>query len=159
MQERAKRKSAHGQENRTDGHQPEHWQGWTDAEETTFTQIIGVGRMDRIEAIQLFRRCKSDHAKAAELTRKQLRSDGQVAAYENTKDLLDWQRRTRDAHRIGGFNVQNAQPEDFGVIRGVKGLGSRVRCSAVSVSRDTGALVNALGWRGHVSEPFRSQSQ
>jgi hypothetical protein len=40
--------------------------GWTDAEETTFKSIMLTGR-SRIEAIQLFRRCKSNHAKALRL--------------------------------------------------------------------------------------------
>ena len=76
---------------------PNTGKGWTDAEEATFAQIMRVGRMDRIKAIQLFRRCKSDHAKAIKLARKQLRSDGQVAAYENNK-----------ATRLAGLAKANA---------------------------------------------------
>jgi hypothetical protein len=77
---------------------PNTGKGWTDAEEATFAQIMRVGRMDRIKAIQLFRRCKSEHAKAVKLARKQLRSDGQVAAYENTK-----------ATRLAGLARANAR--------------------------------------------------
>ena len=60
--------------------------GWTDAEEATFAQIMRIGRMERIKAIQLFRRCNSDHAKAVKLARDNHGlSDLQIAAYERSK--------------------------------------------------------------------------
>jgi hypothetical protein len=43
---------------------PNTGKGWTDAGEAAFAEIMRIGRMERIKAIQLFRRCKSDHAKA-----------------------------------------------------------------------------------------------
>jgi hypothetical protein len=60
---------------------------WTDTEEATFAEIMRIGRMERIKAIQLIRRCKSDHAKAVKLAR-----------------LLDWLGRVRNSRRIGELN-------------------------------------------------------
>jgi len=65
---------------------PNAGKGWTDAEEATFSEIMRIGRMERIKAIQLFRRCKSDHAKAVKLARDNYGlSDLQIAAYERSE--------------------------------------------------------------------------
>ena len=40
-----------------------------------------------------------------------------------------------------------------------KSLAIRFRRSAASVSGDTGVLVNALGLRGHIPEPFSRRGQ
>jgi hypothetical protein len=65
---------------------PNTGKGWTDAEEATFSEIMRIGRMERIKAIQLFRRCKSDHAKAVKLARDNYGlSDLQIAAYERSE--------------------------------------------------------------------------
>ena len=65
---------------------PNTGKGWTDAEEATFAEIMRIGRMERIKAIQLFRRCKSDHAKAVKLARDNYGlSDLQIAAYERSE--------------------------------------------------------------------------
>jgi hypothetical protein len=65
---------------------PNPGKGWTDAEEATFSEIMRIGRMERIKAIQLFRRCKSDHAKAVKLARDNYGlSDLQIAAYERSE--------------------------------------------------------------------------
>jgi hypothetical protein len=48
---------------------PNTGKGGTDTEEVTFAEIMRIGRMQRIKAIQFFRRCKSDCAKAVKLPR------------------------------------------------------------------------------------------
>jgi hypothetical protein len=59
---------------------------WTDHEEATFASIMRIARMSRIEAIQFFRRCRSDHAKALKLAQDNYGlSDAQKAAYESTR--------------------------------------------------------------------------
>lgn len=59
---------------------------WTETEEATFAEIMRIGRMGRIAAIQLFRRCKSDHAKALKLARENYGlSDAQIAGLERSK--------------------------------------------------------------------------
>jgi hypothetical protein len=60
--------------------------GWTDQEEATFASIMRIARMSRIAAIQFFRRCRSDHAKALKLAQGNYGlSDAQKAAYESTR--------------------------------------------------------------------------
>jgi hypothetical protein len=60
--------------------------GWTDEEEATFASIMRIARFGRIAAIQLFRRCRSNHTKALKLAQDNYGlSDVQVAAYESTK--------------------------------------------------------------------------
>ena len=60
--------------------------GWTDGEETTFADIMRIARMGRIAAIQLFRRCKSNHAKAVKLAAENYGlSDAQIAGMERSK--------------------------------------------------------------------------
>lgn len=46
---------------------PKTGKAWTDAEEAAFADIMRVGRMERIKAIQLFKRCKSNPVKALKL--------------------------------------------------------------------------------------------
>jgi hypothetical protein len=43
---------------------PKTGKGWTDAEEATFAEIMRIGYLTRIKAIQLFRRCRSNEVKA-----------------------------------------------------------------------------------------------
>ena len=65
---------------------PNTGKGWTDTEEVTFAEIMRIGRMERIRAIQLFRRCKSDHVRAVRLARKNYGvSHAQLAALERSK--------------------------------------------------------------------------
>ena len=60
--------------------------GWTDAEETTFAEIMRTGNLTRIKAIQLFKRCKSNPARALELARENYgRSEARTASYERSK--------------------------------------------------------------------------
>lgn len=62
--------------------------GWTAEEETTFAEIVRIarGQLKRIEAIQLFRRCKSNHAKAVKLAKDNCGlTDAQVASFESTR--------------------------------------------------------------------------
>ena len=60
--------------------------GWTDAEEQTFAEIMRIGRMARMDAIRLYRRCRSDAAKALRLAEEHYgMSDTQAAAYEQSK--------------------------------------------------------------------------
>ena len=87
---------------------PRTGKGWTDAEELTFADIMRIGRMGRIAAIQLFRRCKSDHAKALKLAQDNYGlSDAQVAGFERTK-----------AARLAGLSTANARrAQDRPIIR------------------------------------------
>jgi hypothetical protein len=60
--------------------------GWTAAEEETFADIMRRGRLARIAAIQLYRRCKSDRTKSLKLTQgKYAMSDAEVAGMERSK--------------------------------------------------------------------------
>jgi hypothetical protein len=60
--------------------------GWTDAEEATFADIMRIARVGRIGAIQLFRRCRSNGATAVRLARDNYGlTDAQVASFESTK--------------------------------------------------------------------------
>jgi hypothetical protein len=61
---------------------PKTGKGWSDAEENTFTEIQRVSRLNRIQAIQLFRRHKSDGAKALAVARREYPplSDARLAA-------------------------------------------------------------------------------
>jgi len=60
--------------------------GWTDAEETLFREIMRIGRMERIPAIHLYRRCRSNPDKALRCAREWYRlTEAQEAAYEQTK--------------------------------------------------------------------------
>src|SRR5271165_6570448 len=61
---------------------PNTGKGGTDAEEVAFAGIVRIGRVQRIKAIELFRRCKSDCAKAVKLARDNHGlSDLQTASY------------------------------------------------------------------------------
>jgi hypothetical protein len=65
---------------------PNTGKGWTDAEEVTFADIMRMGRLARIPAIHLYRRCKSDRTKSLKLTQeKHAMSDAQVAGMERSK--------------------------------------------------------------------------
>jgi hypothetical protein len=46
---------------------PNTGKGWTDAEEATFADIMRISHKERIAAIQLFRRCRSNATKALKL--------------------------------------------------------------------------------------------
>jgi len=65
---------------------PRTGKGWTDPEEETFEEIMQIARMERIAAIQLFRRCRSDHAKAVRLAQANYgRTEAQIAGLERSK--------------------------------------------------------------------------
>ena len=88
---------------------PNTGKGWTDVQEqATFAEIMRIGRMERIKAIQLFRRCKSDHAKAVKLlpvtttVYRICRSKRKSGA--RRLGLVDWLRHVRNSRRIGQFN-------------------------------------------------------
>lgn len=84
---------------------PNTGKGWTDAEEATFAEIMRIGRMERIRAIQLFRRCKSDHAKALRLAQANYgRSTAQLAGMERRLAGLSRARQVRAQN--GSFNSQ-----------------------------------------------------
>ena len=80
--------------------------GWTDAEEATFADIVRITRMDRIAAIQLFRRCKSDHTKAVRLARRNYTmTDERAAGLERSKTA-----------RLAGLAKANARRAQDGSI-------------------------------------------
>jgi hypothetical protein len=65
---------------------PNTGKGWTDDEEATFAEIMRITGMERIAAIQLFRRCKSNAVKAINVARRNCGlSDAQVAVHESVK--------------------------------------------------------------------------
>jgi hypothetical protein len=65
---------------------PKTGKGWTDEQEATFATIMRVGHLTRIKAIQLFRRCRSNHAKALKLAQENYGlSDVRAATYESTR--------------------------------------------------------------------------
>jgi hypothetical protein len=91
---------------------PNTGKGWTDAEETTFAAImrIGRGRLSRIQAIQLFFRCKKNHARALKMAQDNYGlSDVQMAAYERTKAAR--LARLAQARQRRSLNRQFHQPE------------------------------------------------
>lgn len=78
---------------------PRTGKGWTDAEEVTFAEIMRIARMGRIAAIQLFRRCKSDHAKAVKFAQDNYGMTAeQIAGLEHSK-----------AARLAGLAKANAR--------------------------------------------------
>ncbi len=87
---------------------PNTCKGWTDTEEATFAEIMRIGRMERIKAIQLFRRCKSDPATAVKLAQANYGlSEAQVAGFERSK-----------AARLAGLSKVNARhAQDGSIIR------------------------------------------
>ncbi len=79
---------------------------WTVEEEATFATIMRIarGQLKRIEAIQLFRRCKSNHAKAVKLAKDNCGlTDAQVAGCERSK-----------AARLAGLARYNASRSQNG---------------------------------------------
>jgi hypothetical protein len=62
---------------------------WTDEEESIFAEIVTItrGRFTRIQAIQLYKRVKSNPAKARKLAQAAF-SDAQIAWYERSRDAL-----------------------------------------------------------------------
>lgn len=65
---------------------PQTGKGWTDAEEVTFAEIMRIGRIGRVAAIQLFRRCGSNHAKAVKFAQDNYGMTAeQVAGMERSK--------------------------------------------------------------------------
>jgi hypothetical protein len=78
---------------------PRTGKGWTDAEEATFADIMRIARLERIAAIQLFRRCKSNHTKAVKLAQANYgRTEEQLAGLERSK-----------AARLAGLAKANAR--------------------------------------------------
>jgi hypothetical protein len=60
--------------------------GWTNAEESTFAEIMRVGRMARIPAIHLYKRCRCNSEKAVKYAREfYAPTEAQVRAYEQTR--------------------------------------------------------------------------
>jgi len=60
--------------------------GWTDAEESTFAEIMRIGRMARIPAIHLYKRCRCNSEKAVKYAREfYAPTKAQVTAYEQTR--------------------------------------------------------------------------
>jgi hypothetical protein len=61
---------------------------WTDEEEILFAEIVTItrGRFARIQAIQLYKRVKSNPAKARKLAKGAF-SDAQAAGYERSRDV------------------------------------------------------------------------
>jgi hypothetical protein len=49
---------------------PKTGKGWTDDEEAAFAQIEQVSRLNRIQAIQLWKRCGKDLAKALQIAKQ-----------------------------------------------------------------------------------------
>ena len=87
--------------------------GWTDQEEATFATIMRIARMGRIEAIHLFRRCKSDPAKAVKVAQDNYGlSDAQKAAYESTRAarLAGLSRARQARHAIPRFQQTEHAP-------------------------------------------------
>lgn len=65
---------------------PTTGKGWTDAEEATFADIMRIGRMAHMDAIRLYRRCKSDPGKALRVAKRDYEmSDERAAAMERSK--------------------------------------------------------------------------
>jgi hypothetical protein len=65
---------------------PKTGKGWTDLEETVFAEIMEIGRMERIPAIHLYRRCGSNPEKALRCAREWYGlTEAQETAYEQTK--------------------------------------------------------------------------
>ena len=44
--------------------------GWTDEEETAFAEIMAAGQIERLPAIRLYRRCRSNLNRALEYARE-----------------------------------------------------------------------------------------
>jgi hypothetical protein len=44
--------------------------GWTDSEETLFSEMQNVSRLNRVRCIQLYRRCKSNPEKALAMAKR-----------------------------------------------------------------------------------------
>ena len=82
---------------------PRTGKGWTDEEEATFADIMRIGRVERIGAIQLFRRCKSDHAKAIKLAQ---------VNYGRTEEQLAGMERSKAARLAGLAKARQRRPQD-----------------------------------------------
>ena len=65
---------------------PNTGKGWTDAEEATFADIMRIGHLTRIKAIHLFRRCRSNAAKAITMAQENYgMTNEQTAGLERTR--------------------------------------------------------------------------
>jgi hypothetical protein len=65
---------------------PRTGKGWTDEEEQVFAEIMRAGRLERLPAIRLYKRCRSNASEAVTLARECYGlSEEQLAAYERTK--------------------------------------------------------------------------
>jgi hypothetical protein len=59
---------------------------WTDSEEAAFVQLMAAGKLERMAAIRLYRRCKDDLVKALQIAREIYGvSDAKTTAYETTR--------------------------------------------------------------------------
>jgi hypothetical protein len=67
---------------------PKTGNGWTDAEERTFTEIMAASRLSRIQAIQLWKRCGQDTERALRLAKENyLRPSGpRLAALRKARE-------------------------------------------------------------------------
>jgi hypothetical protein len=53
-------------------------QTWTDAEEKAFSQLMAAGRLERLPAIRLFRRCKSRLEKAMPIATAEAPNEAEI---------------------------------------------------------------------------------
>ncbi len=84
---------------------PKTGKGWTDDEEAIFAKIQACSRLNRIQAIQLYRRVNSNAAKALEIARSTyLRAtEAQLAGLRLAN--------ARRASRMGGSSAAEADGE------------------------------------------------
>lgn len=84
---------------------------WTHEEESAFKQIMGVGSLERLPAIRLYRRCKDDLTKALQIAKDYYGlSDAQKTAYEQSRaKRLAGLARARAAKRLKG-SIQQRNP-------------------------------------------------
>lgn len=89
---------------------------WTAAEESAFRQIMTVSDLERLPAIRLYRRCKSNLAKALQIAKDCYgMSDTQKTAYEQNKAArIAGLVKARAARRLNG-SIQQRNPRAVAV--------------------------------------------
>ena len=93
--------------------------GWTDDEERLFADIMSVSRLSRIQAIQLWKRCRENAAKAVRLAAKNYPrpTEAQLAGLRNANEVRS---RARKAILPSANGSGRAIPEVNGVACGMR---------------------------------------
>jgi hypothetical protein len=86
---------------------------WTEQEEQAFADIMAAGRLERLPAIRLFRRCKDNLTRALVIATAEAPSDAQIARRKIVGDRMrarHAQKRSKTAPTVPILITETARP-------------------------------------------------